>query len=150
MDLKISEKLHLLTTLSRKPATKLTQRLEWPSSEEDVKMCRMKGKSAEQCQNYIRVLKLQSADMLYVCGTNSYKPRCRAYLITVSLATKTLRTPTQAAIVLSLEACFKLAEPIAAESARNTISRIDNRIEWRRFGHRYHTISHYRLASGLR
>lgn len=52
-------------------------------------MCRMKGKSAEQCQNYIRVLKLQSADMLYVCGTNSYKPRCRAYLITVSLLVTT-------------------------------------------------------------
>jgi len=48
-------------------------------------MCRMKGKSADQCQNYIRVLKLQTPETLFVCGTNAYKPRCRTYLITVSL-----------------------------------------------------------------
>lgn len=48
-------------------------------------MCRVKGKSVEQCQNYIRVLKLQAPDSLFVCGTNAYKPKCRTYAITVSI-----------------------------------------------------------------
>lgn len=61
------------------------QRLEWPSSDEDIKVCQVKGKSPEQCQNYIRVLKLKTPDTLFVCGTNAYKPRCRTYLITVSI-----------------------------------------------------------------
>lgn len=60
------------------------QRLEWPPSEDDAHMCRVKGKSSDQCQNYIRVLKLQAPNMLFVCGTNAYKPRCRTYLVTVS------------------------------------------------------------------
>lgn len=47
-------------------------------------MCRVKGKSPDQCQNYIRALKLQAPNMLFVCGTNAYKPRCRTYLVTVS------------------------------------------------------------------
>lgn len=49
-------------------------------------MCRVKGKSADQCQNYIRVLKLQRPESLIVCGTNAYRPRCRTYLITVSFS----------------------------------------------------------------
>lgn len=63
------------------------QRLEWPSSDEDVRMCQVKGKSREQCQNYIRVLKMHSPDTLFVCGTNAYKPRCRTYVLTVSIST---------------------------------------------------------------
>lgn len=47
-------------------------------------MCRVKGKSAEQCQNYIRVLKLARPNELLVCGTNAYKPLCRKYSIEVS------------------------------------------------------------------
>lgn len=62
--------------------------------EEDVRMCKVKGKSAEQCQNYIRVLKLQAPDTLFVCGTNAYKPKCRTYAITVSI-THEMRTREQ-------------------------------------------------------
>ena len=63
-----------LTTL------KENKRLEWRSTEEDVRLCRMKGKSEDECHNYIRVLAKKSDDLLLVCGTNSFKPRCRDYL----------------------------------------------------------------------
>lgn len=55
------------------------RRLEWYSSEDDVNMCRMKGKSEEECQNYIRVLARKSEDVILVCGTNAFKPLCRQY-----------------------------------------------------------------------
>lgn len=60
------------------------KRLEWYSMQEDVGLCRLKGKSEEDCHNYIRVLAKKSDDMLLVCGTNSFKPRCREYLHTSS------------------------------------------------------------------
>lgn len=56
------------------------KRLEWFSDGEDVRMCRLKGKSEDDCHNYIRVLAKKSDDLLLVCGTNSFKPRCRDYL----------------------------------------------------------------------
>lgn len=31
------------------------------------------------CENYIRVLIKTSADEMFVCGTNAYKPKCRSY-----------------------------------------------------------------------
>ena len=33
----------------------------------------------EACHNYVRVLAKRGDDELFVCGTNSYKPRCRNY-----------------------------------------------------------------------
>ena len=33
----------------------------------------------DECQNYIRVLAQTSTKHLTVCGTNSYKPKCRTY-----------------------------------------------------------------------
>lgn len=57
------------------------RRLEWYSPEEDVKLCRLKGKSEDDCHNYIRVLAKKSDSTLLVCGTNSFKPRCRDYLL---------------------------------------------------------------------
>ncbi|XP_071037034.1 semaphorin-1A isoform X2 [Parasteatoda tepidariorum] len=56
------------------------KRLEWYSSDEDINMCKMKGKSEEECQNYIRVLARKSEDTILVCGTNAFKPLCRHYL----------------------------------------------------------------------
>ncbi|CAG2165265.1 unnamed protein product [Oppiella nova] len=56
------------------------KRLQWYSTDDDIKMCKYKGKSDELCQNYIRVLSKRSANGLFVCGTNAYKPKCRQYL----------------------------------------------------------------------
>lgn len=55
------------------------KRLEWFSSEDDISMCRLKGKSEAECQNYIRVLARKSEDTILVCGTNAFKPMCRNY-----------------------------------------------------------------------
>lgn len=71
---------HYLTTASFSP-----QRLEWYSKEEDVRMCLLKGKSATQCQNYIRIMATMKNGKFFVCGTNSFKPMCRHYLFDVSI-----------------------------------------------------------------
>lgn len=58
----------------------IEQRIEWNSRERDTELCLVKGKSEEDCNNYIRVLAKQNNTSLLVCGTNSYNPRCRQYL----------------------------------------------------------------------
>jgi len=55
------------------------QRITWNSRHRDTELCLVKGKSEDDCNNYIRVLAKQSNDALLVCGTNSYNPRCRSY-----------------------------------------------------------------------
>jgi len=57
----------------------LDQRIEWNSRNRDTELCLVKGKSDDDCNNYIRVLAKQANDTLLVCGTNSYNPRCRSY-----------------------------------------------------------------------
>jgi len=55
------------------------QRITWNSRNRDTELCLVKGKSEDDCNNYIRVLAKQDNDTLLVCGTNSYNPRCRSY-----------------------------------------------------------------------
>lgn len=55
------------------------QRLTWFSNENDAKMCVMKGKDDENCQNYIRIMAKTNAGRLLLCGTNAFKPLCREY-----------------------------------------------------------------------
>ncbi|KAF7240448.1 Semaphorin-5A [Varanus komodoensis] len=50
-------------------------RVEWNCDEATKKACYSKGKSKEECQNYIRVL-LISGDRLFACGTNAFTPIC--------------------------------------------------------------------------
>ncbi|XP_043278781.1 semaphorin-1A isoform X2 [Venturia canescens] len=57
------------------------QRLTWYSAEEDIKMCVVKGKDEDSCQNYVRVLVKTNPTNLLVCGTNAFKPMCRDYTI---------------------------------------------------------------------
>ncbi|XP_021935151.1 semaphorin-1A isoform X2 [Zootermopsis nevadensis] len=57
------------------------QRLTWFSHENDVKMCIVKGKDEENCQNYIRILAHTAPGKLLICGTNSFKPVCRDYSV---------------------------------------------------------------------
>ncbi|CAL4159472.1 unnamed protein product [Meganyctiphanes norvegica] len=42
-------------------------------------MCFNKGKSEDDCQNYIRVLVKEDNEVFLICGTNAYKPLCRQY-----------------------------------------------------------------------
>ena len=55
------------------------QRIEWSSRDRDTELCLVKGKSEDDCNNYIRVLAKVDSDQLLVCGTNAYNPRCRNY-----------------------------------------------------------------------
>ncbi|XP_060256258.1 semaphorin-5A isoform X2 [Ovis aries] len=53
----------------------LIQAVEWECDEATKKACYSKGKSQEECQNYIRVL-LVGGDRLFTCGTNAFTPVC--------------------------------------------------------------------------
>jgi semaphorin 6 len=54
-------------------------RIDWPSSDAHGQLCILKGKTEDDCQNYIRILYYTEPGRLVVCGTNSYKPLCRTY-----------------------------------------------------------------------
>ncbi|CAB1413480.1 unnamed protein product [Pleuronectes platessa] len=53
----------------------LIQATEWAPSDDTKRSCQSKGKSAEECQNYLRVL-LISGRTLFTCGTNAFAPVC--------------------------------------------------------------------------
>lgn len=57
----------------------LSQRIVWFSKQHDSSTCFNKGKSVDECQNYIRVLAKEGEGQFLVCGTNAYKPLCRHY-----------------------------------------------------------------------
>lgn len=57
------------------------QRLTWYSLDKDVKMCVVKGKDEENCQNYVRILAKTGPSNLLVCSTNAFKPMCRDYVV---------------------------------------------------------------------
>ncbi|XP_050313585.1 semaphorin-1A-like [Anthonomus grandis grandis] len=52
----------------------------WPSSEAHSQLCLLKGKSEDECQNYIRLLVKVAPGKLLVCGTNSFKPLCATFV----------------------------------------------------------------------
>ena len=56
------------------------KRLQWYSTDDEIRTCKYKGKSDEYCQNYIRVLAKKADNGIFVCGTNAFKPKCRHYL----------------------------------------------------------------------
>lgn len=51
--------------------------IDWSSSEAHHQICTLKGKTEDDCQNYIRMLFYTAPGKMLVCGTNSYKPYCR-------------------------------------------------------------------------
>ncbi|XP_053103440.1 semaphorin-5A isoform X1 [Hemicordylus capensis] len=53
----------------------LIQDVKWHCDEATKKACYSKGKSKEECQNYIRVL-LIGGNRLFACGTNAFTPIC--------------------------------------------------------------------------
>ncbi|KAM8871971.1 semaphorin-5B-like [Synchiropus picturatus] len=53
----------------------LLQAAEWAPDEDIRRSCQSKGKSEEECQNYIRVLSLTGMT-LFTCGTNAFTPIC--------------------------------------------------------------------------
>uniref|UniRef100_A0A915JEU5 peptidylprolyl isomerase n=1 Tax=Romanomermis culicivorax TaxID=13658 RepID=A0A915JEU5_ROMCU len=53
--------------------------IHWPATTQDTEMCFLKGKSKEDCHNYIRILAKDNDTGVLVCGTNAFKPTCRQY-----------------------------------------------------------------------
>ncbi|XP_066142408.1 semaphorin-1A isoform X1 [Euwallacea fornicatus] len=72
------------------------QRLIWFSNEHDAKMCVMKGKDEENCQNYIRIMAKSAPTRLLLCGTNAFKPICREYNVLSKNYTVEKEKPGQA------------------------------------------------------
>ncbi|KAM8713522.1 hypothetical protein ACLKA7_013786 [Drosophila subpalustris] len=58
---------------------KENSRLVWTSSGADRELCMLKGKHEWDCHNYLRVFARLPDGQILLCGTNSYKPRCRHY-----------------------------------------------------------------------
>ncbi|GAB6019000.1 Semaphorin-1A, variant 2 [Chamberlinius hualienensis] len=56
-------------------------RLDWPANDIHFGLCQMKGRTEDDCQNYIRVLAKINDTHILVCGTNAYKPMCRYYFL---------------------------------------------------------------------
>ncbi|XP_075907969.1 semaphorin-6D-like [Petromyzon marinus] len=56
-------------------STKLT----WMAERQEVDRCLMKGKTEEECHNFIKVVAPRGDGLLFVCGTNAYSPMCRNY-----------------------------------------------------------------------
>ncbi|XP_018331529.1 semaphorin-1A [Agrilus planipennis] len=56
-----------------------SRRIVWHSSEADSQLCILKGKTDDDCQNYIRIWFQVDNGVTLICGTNSYKPLCRHY-----------------------------------------------------------------------
>uniref|UniRef100_A0A8D8PZV1 Semaphorin-1A n=1 Tax=Cacopsylla melanoneura TaxID=428564 RepID=A0A8D8PZV1_9HEMI len=56
-----------------------SQRISWAPSGAHRELCLLKGKSEDDCHNYIRVGAKLEDNSLLVCGTNAYRPLCRKY-----------------------------------------------------------------------
>ncbi|KAF7383596.1 hypothetical protein HZH66_012946 [Vespula vulgaris] len=70
--------------LTRNKLNYLLQRFQWSSSGAHRELCNLKGRSDDECQNYLRVFGRQGPNKFLVCGTNAYKPLCRQFTIKVS------------------------------------------------------------------
>ncbi|CAB1327565.1 unnamed protein product [Coregonus sp. 'balchen'] len=57
--------------------------VEWGPDDDTKRSCQSKGKTEDECQNYIRVL-LITGRRIFTCGTNAFTPVCttRQSLIT--------------------------------------------------------------------
>ncbi|KAM4724113.1 semaphorin-4E-like [Anableps anableps] len=62
--------------LSLDDITKKTGETQWTVSSSEKALCEMKGKSSEDCENYIRVLHTLDDGSILVCGTNAFNPAC--------------------------------------------------------------------------
>ncbi|XP_056428002.1 semaphorin-6B isoform X3 [Hyla sarda] len=54
---------------------KYQKKFIWKSSNQDIHVCRMKGKQEEECRNFVKVLLLHG-ETLFACGTNAFNPIC--------------------------------------------------------------------------
>ncbi|XP_067106605.1 semaphorin-4F-like isoform X1 [Osmerus mordax] len=58
--------------------------IEWKVSDEEKQVCMSKGKSEDECHNYICMLESLGDGNIYVCGSYAYNPQC-AYIVNSTL-----------------------------------------------------------------
>ncbi|KAG8185299.1 hypothetical protein JTE90_023907 [Oedothorax gibbosus] len=54
---------------------KKMEEAHWPAAADNISTCLMKGKSEDECMNYIKVL-VSHGEEIFVCGTNAFYPEC--------------------------------------------------------------------------
>ncbi|GIX85880.1 semaphorin-5B [Caerostris extrusa] len=54
---------------------KKLEEAHWPADPENIHTCGLKGKSEEDCMNYIKVL-VSHGNRIFSCGTNAFLPEC--------------------------------------------------------------------------
>ncbi|KAM8862029.1 semaphorin-3D isoform 1-T2 [Synchiropus picturatus] len=52
------------------------RKIHWPASRDRVNMCKLAGKNANECANFVRVLHNYNATRVYACGTGAFHPSC--------------------------------------------------------------------------
>ncbi|PWA22553.1 hypothetical protein CCH79_00015187 [Gambusia affinis] len=65
-----------IITLSLDDITKKTSETNWMVSSEDKSLCQTKGKSIEDCDNYITMMHTLDDGRILVCGTKAFDPTC--------------------------------------------------------------------------
>lgn len=65
-----------VVTLSLDDISNKTSENKWTVSQTDTDVCVLKGKSREDCENYIRMLHPLDDGRMLVCGTNAFVPAC--------------------------------------------------------------------------
>ncbi|KRZ07401.1 Semaphorin-1A [Trichinella zimbabwensis] len=73
--------------------------LEWSPTADDVSLCLVKGKTQNDCHNFIRFMYKQPDNRMIICGTNAFKPLCRQYQLTATNDYQVVREFSGVAIV---------------------------------------------------
>uniref|UniRef100_A0A4W5QTU0 Sema domain-containing protein n=1 Tax=Hucho hucho TaxID=62062 RepID=A0A4W5QTU0_9TELE len=87
----------------------LIQEAEWHCDEFTKGACFSRGKSEEECHNYIRVL-LVNGDRLFTCGTNAFTPICTNRTVRIEL--RTLSSLLYLLFIKSVTAFFSQLTPL--------------------------------------
>uniref|UniRef100_A0A3Q2ZXY3 Ssemaphorin 4F n=2 Tax=Kryptolebias marmoratus TaxID=37003 RepID=A0A3Q2ZXY3_KRYMA len=65
-----------ILAVDTKNLNKQPKKIVWEVPEEKRTSCLAKGKTEEDCRNYIRLLEFLENGQLYVCGTYAFDPQC--------------------------------------------------------------------------
>ncbi|XP_027856402.1 semaphorin-4E-like isoform X1 [Xiphophorus couchianus] len=68
-------------TLNLDDITEKTSEINWTVSSEDKSQCQNKGKSIEECDNYITMMHTLSDGRILVCGTRAFDPTCTHLIV---------------------------------------------------------------------
>lgn len=71
---------NVVYNVSLKDLSEITEkRIVWEPNRAHIDMCTLKGRTPDDCNNYIKIGVKLSEQTLYICGTNAYKPQCQKY-----------------------------------------------------------------------